>query len=70
MSDRLRVRVHQWASGLDPDDNRARLAEVARLSLDAGNVRIAALALKGIEALDEKPEGFDAMTARLSQLGS
>ena len=48
----------------------ARLAEVARLSLDAGNVRIAALALKGIEALDEKPEGFDAMTARLSQLGS
>jgi len=29
MSDRLRVRVHQWASGLDPDDNRARLAEVA-----------------------------------------
>ncbi|MGF9753683.1 carbon-nitrogen hydrolase family protein [Microvirga sp. 0TCS3.31] len=28
-TDRLRVRVHQWASGLDPDDNRARLAEVA-----------------------------------------
>jgi len=27
-TDRLRVRVHQWASGLDPDDNRARLAEV------------------------------------------
>ena len=28
-TDRLRVRVHQWASGLDTDDNRARLAEVA-----------------------------------------
>ena len=28
-TDRLRVRVHQWASGLEPDDNRARLAEVA-----------------------------------------
>ena len=28
-ADQLRVRVHQWASGLDPDDNRARLAEVA-----------------------------------------
>lgn len=28
-TDRLRVRVHQWASGLDADDNRARLAEVA-----------------------------------------
>jgi predicted amidohydrolase len=28
MSDQLRVRVHQWASGLVPDDNRARLAEV------------------------------------------
>ena len=27
MSDRLRVRVHQWASGLDPAANRARLAE-------------------------------------------
>ncbi len=26
MTDRLRVRVHQWASGLDPADNRARLA--------------------------------------------
>ncbi len=26
MSDQLRVRVHQWASGLDPADNRARLA--------------------------------------------
>lgn len=25
-SDQLRVRVHQWASGLDPDANRARLA--------------------------------------------
>jgi deaminated glutathione amidase len=28
LADRLRVRVHQWASGLDPDANRARLAEV------------------------------------------
>ena len=27
MSDELRVRVHQWASGLDPEDNRARLTE-------------------------------------------
>jgi predicted amidohydrolase len=27
MSDQLRVRVHQWASGLDPAANRARLAE-------------------------------------------
>ena len=27
MSDRLRVRVHQWASGLDPQANRAQLAE-------------------------------------------
>ena len=27
MTDQLRVRVHQWASGLDPDANRARLAE-------------------------------------------
>jgi predicted amidohydrolase len=27
MSDELRVRVHQWASGLDPEDNRVRLAE-------------------------------------------
>jgi deaminated glutathione amidase len=27
MSDELRVRVHQWASGLDPEANRARLAE-------------------------------------------
>ncbi|WP_299930585.1 carbon-nitrogen hydrolase family protein [uncultured Nocardioides sp.] len=26
--DQLRVRVHQWASALDPDANRARLAEV------------------------------------------
>ena len=26
VSDQLRVRVHQWASGLDPADNRARLA--------------------------------------------
>ena len=26
MSDQLRVRVHQWASGLEPADNRARLA--------------------------------------------
>ena len=28
MTDQLRVRVHQWASGLDPDANRARLAAV------------------------------------------
>ena len=28
LADQLRVRVHQWASGLDPDANRARLAEV------------------------------------------
>ena len=28
MTDQLRVRVHQWASGLEPDANRARLAEV------------------------------------------
>ena len=27
MSDELRVRVHQWASGLDPEDNRVRLAQ-------------------------------------------
>jgi predicted amidohydrolase len=27
MADHLRVRVHQWASGLDPAANRARLAE-------------------------------------------
>ena len=27
MSEELRVRVHQWASGLDPEDNRVRLAE-------------------------------------------
>jgi len=27
-TDQLRVRVHQWASGLEPDDNRARLAEL------------------------------------------
>ena len=27
MGDQLRVRVHQWASGLDPAANRARLAE-------------------------------------------
>jgi predicted amidohydrolase len=27
MTDRLRVRVHQWASGLDPEANRERLAE-------------------------------------------
>ncbi len=27
MDDQLRVRVHQWASGLDPADNRERLAE-------------------------------------------
>ena len=27
MSDTLRVRVHQWTSGLDPAANRARLAE-------------------------------------------
>jgi predicted amidohydrolase len=27
-TDQLRVRVHQWASGLVPDDNRARLAEL------------------------------------------
>ena len=27
MSDQLRVRVLQWASGLDPADNRARLAQ-------------------------------------------
>ena len=27
MTDHLRVRAHQWASGLSPDDNRARLAE-------------------------------------------
>ncbi|MDR7252922.1 putative amidohydrolase [Nocardioides sp. BE266] len=27
MGDQLRVRVQQWASGLDPADNRARLAE-------------------------------------------
>lgn len=26
MADQLRVRVHQWASALDPADNRARLA--------------------------------------------
>ena len=26
--DQLRVRVHQWASGLDPDANRDRLADV------------------------------------------
>lgn len=26
MSERLRVRVHQWGSGLDPAENRARLA--------------------------------------------
>jgi predicted amidohydrolase len=27
-TDQLHVRVHQWASGLDPADNRARLADV------------------------------------------
>ncbi|RYB89214.1 carbon-nitrogen hydrolase family protein [Nocardioides glacieisoli] len=27
MGDQLRIRVHQWASGLDPAANRARLAE-------------------------------------------
>ncbi|GAA1910869.1 carbon-nitrogen hydrolase family protein [Nocardioides hwasunensis] len=27
MTDHLRVRVHQWASGLDPADNRVRLAQ-------------------------------------------
>jgi predicted amidohydrolase len=27
-TDQLRVRVHQWASGLDPDANRARLADL------------------------------------------
>jgi predicted amidohydrolase len=26
-TDRLRLRVHQWASGLDPEANRARLAQ-------------------------------------------
>src|SRR5690349_7303587 len=29
LADQLRVRVHQWASGLDPDANRARLAELS-----------------------------------------
>ncbi|WP_210503316.1 carbon-nitrogen hydrolase family protein [Nocardioides xinjiangensis] len=29
MADQLRVRVHQWASGLDPAANRARLADLA-----------------------------------------
>ncbi|NYE36216.1 putative amidohydrolase [Nocardioides cavernae] len=27
MADQLRVRVHQWTSGLDPEDNRVRLAQ-------------------------------------------
>jgi predicted amidohydrolase len=27
MADQLRVRVHQWASGLEPADNRVRLAQ-------------------------------------------
>ena len=47
-----------------------RLAKVAERALDAGNARIAALALKSIEALDDKPEGFDDMRLRLNQLGS
>ncbi|WP_210439434.1 carbon-nitrogen hydrolase family protein [Nocardioides xinjiangensis] len=29
MADQLRVRVHQWASGLDPAANRARLTDLA-----------------------------------------
>ncbi|HEY6630406.1 MAG TPA: hypothetical protein VIZ90_03045, partial [Rhizobiaceae bacterium] len=47
-----------------------RLAKVAKLALDAGNARIAALALNSIERLDEKPEGFEEMMTRLGQLGS
>ena len=34
MTDRLRVRVHQWASGLDPADNRARLADAVTPGAD------------------------------------
>lgn len=34
MSDHLRVRVHQWASGLDLDANRARLAEAVTPGAD------------------------------------
>ena len=34
MSEYLRVRVHQWASGLDPAANRARLAEGVRPGAD------------------------------------
>jgi predicted amidohydrolase len=33
-SDRLRVRVHQWASGLDPAANRARLGAAATPGAD------------------------------------
>ncbi len=47
-----------------------RLAKIAELALDAGNARIAAMAIKSIEGLDDKPEGFDDMRLRLDQLGS
>jgi spermidine synthase len=47
-----------------------RLATVAERALDAGNARIAALAMESIEALEDKPEGFDEMVVRLDQLGS
>ncbi len=34
MTEQLRVRVHQWASGLDPDANRLRLAQGATPGAD------------------------------------
>jgi predicted amidohydrolase len=34
MSDQLRVRVHQWASGIDPAGNRSRLAEAVTPGAD------------------------------------
>ena len=47
-----------------------QLAKMAELALDAGNARIAAMAIQSIERLDDKPEGFDDMRLRLDQLGS
>ena len=38
LNEQLRVRVHQWASGLDPDANRARLAEVPATGEEAVDV--------------------------------
>jgi hypothetical protein len=47
-----------------------RLATIAENALDAENPRIAALAIKSIESLDDNPEGLDKIRLRLSDIGS